>query len=63
MNREDFARKMAVAVGLNELHAARAIGRSDPYTSAHKAFEDTYALCMSQDRPMVTMGCRMIEHR
>jgi len=63
MNREDFARKMAANVGMDELSAARALGRSDPYTSAHKAFVDTYALCMSQDRPMVTMGCRMIEHR
>jgi len=63
MTREDFARKIAVAVGLNELNSSRTLGSKDPYTSAHKAFEDTYALCMSQDRPMVTMGCRMIEHR
>ena len=63
MTREDFARKMAANVGMDELAAARAIGRSDPYTSAHKAFEDTYAMFMDEDRPMITMGFRTIEHR
>jgi len=63
MTREDFARKIAVAVGLNELNASRALGSNEPYTRAHKAFGETYVLCMSEDRPMVTMGSRMIEHR
>ncbi len=59
---EAFARKIATNVAARELIAARALGYRDDvaYEKSFRAGNGAYALAMSQDRPLTTMGLRFV---
>ncbi len=59
---ETFARKVATCVAARELIAARTLGYSDDvaYEKSFRAGNGAYALAISQDRPLITMGLRFV---
>jgi hypothetical protein len=62
MTRDRFASKMATDVALVEFNAARTLGYSyeAAYAKSYRVGDETYGAVMSEDRPLITMGLRMI---
>jgi hypothetical protein len=57
-----FASLIASSVARQELATARALGYDDEaaYAKSYHVADETYGTVMSEERPLVTMGLRLI---